>query len=140
MENFRRYLFLVVIKMIKCSFYFSDVPDAPERPLITSFTSRSMNLSWAHSQEPRNAPVTHFLIETRYGIVLMVFCTKRVEKKNPFKLIEKIRKICAKHRCLCHWRVIINTRPVAAALIFYGKRNSIKMAATLSLSLIEPAI
>lgn len=45
--------------------YFIDVPDAPERPLITSFTSRSMNLSWAHSQEPRNAPVTHFLVETR---------------------------------------------------------------------------
>ncbi|XP_055315021.1 tyrosine-protein phosphatase 99A isoform X1 [Sitodiplosis mosellana] len=44
-----------------------DVPDSPERPLITSFTSRSMNLSWAHSQEPRNAPVTHFLIETRVG-------------------------------------------------------------------------
>ncbi|XP_032576252.1 tyrosine-protein phosphatase 99A isoform X2 [Drosophila sechellia] len=44
-----------------------DVPDPPERPLLISFTSRSVNLSWAHSQHPRNAPVTHFIIETREG-------------------------------------------------------------------------
>ncbi|XP_059219737.1 protein sidekick-2-like [Stomoxys calcitrans] len=44
-----------------------DVPDPPERPLLISFTSRSVNLSWAHSQHPRNAPVTHFIIETRVG-------------------------------------------------------------------------
>ncbi|XP_069961785.1 tyrosine-protein phosphatase 99A isoform X2 [Bactrocera oleae] len=44
-----------------------DVPDPPERPLLISFTSRSVNLSWAHSQHPRNAPVTHFVIETRVG-------------------------------------------------------------------------
>ncbi|XP_037919169.1 tyrosine-protein phosphatase 99A isoform X3 [Hermetia illucens] len=44
-----------------------DVPDPPERPLIVSFTSRSVNLSWAHSQHARNAPVTHFIIETRVG-------------------------------------------------------------------------
>ncbi|XP_055371784.1 protein sidekick-1-like [Condylostylus longicornis] len=44
-----------------------DVPDPPERPLIVSFTSRSVNLSWAHSQNPRNDPVSHFIIETRVG-------------------------------------------------------------------------
>ncbi|XP_055902453.1 tyrosine-protein phosphatase 99A isoform X2 [Eupeodes corollae] len=44
-----------------------DVPDPPERPLLMSFTSRSVNLSWAHSQHSRNTPVTHFIIETRVG-------------------------------------------------------------------------
>uniref|UniRef100_A0A1A9ZZ82 Fibronectin type-III domain-containing protein n=1 Tax=Glossina pallidipes TaxID=7398 RepID=A0A1A9ZZ82_GLOPL len=44
-----------------------DVPDPPERPLLISFTSRSVNLSWAHSQHPRNAPVTHFIIETSHS-------------------------------------------------------------------------
>lgn len=61
--------FLIITNAFSFLFLFFspqiDVPDGPERPLITSFTSRSMNLSWAHSQEPRNAPVTHFLIETR---------------------------------------------------------------------------
>lgn len=42
-----------------------DVPDPPGRPLVVSFTSRSVHLSWAHSQDPRNAPVTNFIIETR---------------------------------------------------------------------------
>uniref|UniRef100_A0A182XHN7 Uncharacterized protein n=2 Tax=gambiae species complex TaxID=44542 RepID=A0A182XHN7_ANOQN len=44
-----------------------DVPDPPGRPLVVSFTSRSVDLSWAHSQDPRNAPVTNFIIETRIG-------------------------------------------------------------------------
>uniref|UniRef100_A0A336LNK0 protein-tyrosine-phosphatase n=1 Tax=Culicoides sonorensis TaxID=179676 RepID=A0A336LNK0_CULSO len=44
-----------------------NVPDPPERPLVTSFTSRSVNLSWAHSQFFRNAPVENFEIETRIG-------------------------------------------------------------------------
>uniref|UniRef100_A0A182JL26 Uncharacterized protein n=1 Tax=Anopheles atroparvus TaxID=41427 RepID=A0A182JL26_ANOAO len=35
--------------------------------LVVSFTSRSVDLSWAHSQDPRNAPVTNFIIETRIG-------------------------------------------------------------------------
>ncbi|EDS40543.1 conserved hypothetical protein [Culex quinquefasciatus] len=42
-----------------------DVPDAPGRPLVVSFTSRSVDLSWAYSQDPRNAPIKHFVIETR---------------------------------------------------------------------------
>uniref|UniRef100_A0A182T3G7 Fibronectin type-III domain-containing protein n=1 Tax=Anopheles maculatus TaxID=74869 RepID=A0A182T3G7_9DIPT len=42
-----------------------DVPDPPGRPLVVSFTSRSVDLSWAHSQDARNAPVTNFIIETR---------------------------------------------------------------------------
>ncbi|XP_040154808.1 protein sidekick-2-like [Anopheles arabiensis] len=44
-----------------------DVPDPPGRPLVVSFTSRSVDLSWAHSQDARNAPVTNFIIETRVG-------------------------------------------------------------------------
>ncbi|XP_038105916.1 tyrosine-protein phosphatase 99A isoform X1 [Culex quinquefasciatus] len=44
-----------------------DVPDAPGRPLVVSFTSRSVDLSWAYSQDPRNAPIKHFVIETRIG-------------------------------------------------------------------------
>lgn len=42
-----------------------DVPEAPSRPMITSFTSRSVNLSWAQNQHPKNEPVTDFLLETR---------------------------------------------------------------------------
>ena len=53
-------------RLIQIRYLITDVPDAPERPLITSFTSRSMNLSWAHSQEARNADVKHYLIETRW--------------------------------------------------------------------------
>lgn len=47
-------------------FLLTDVPDPPERPLIISFTSRYVNISWAHSQDPRNDPVTDFIIQTRY--------------------------------------------------------------------------
>ncbi|KAJ3623225.1 hypothetical protein MTP99_019465 [Tenebrio molitor] len=42
-----------------------DVPDAPGRPLIVSFTSRSVNLSWAPSQDTHHSPVTHYIIHTR---------------------------------------------------------------------------
>lgn len=44
-----------------------DTPDAPGRPMITGFTSRSVNLSWAQAQDPKNAPVTDFTLETRYA-------------------------------------------------------------------------
>ncbi|KXJ77040.1 hypothetical protein RP20_CCG008428 [Aedes albopictus] len=42
-----------------------DVPDPPGRPLVLSFTSRTVNLSWAYTQDPRNAPINNFVIETR---------------------------------------------------------------------------
>jgi hypothetical protein len=42
-----------------------DIPESPGRPMITGFSSRSVNLSWAQIQEPKNAPVTDFIIETR---------------------------------------------------------------------------
>jgi receptor-type tyrosine-protein phosphatase gamma len=42
-----------------------DVPESPSRPMITSFTSRSVNLSWAQNQHPKNEPVTDFVLETR---------------------------------------------------------------------------
>ncbi|CRK87865.1 CLUMA_CG001652, isoform A [Clunio marinus] len=44
-----------------------DVPAPPERPLITYFTSRQVNLSWAHLQDSRNAPVLDFIIQIRVG-------------------------------------------------------------------------
>ncbi|KYB29708.1 Down syndrome cell adhesion molecule-like protein Dscam2 [Tribolium castaneum] len=44
-----------------------DVPDAPGRPLIVSFTSRSVNLSWAPSQDTHHSPITHYIIHTRVG-------------------------------------------------------------------------
>lgn len=60
---------LFALSLIITIFNFThiDVPDPPERPLIISFTSRSVNLSWAHSQDQRNAFVEHFIIETRVG-------------------------------------------------------------------------
>lgn len=42
-----------------------DIPAPPERPLITYFTSRQVNLSWAHLQDSRNAPVLDFIIQIR---------------------------------------------------------------------------
>ncbi|XP_071054817.1 putative receptor-type tyrosine-protein phosphatase mosPTP-1 isoform X3 [Onthophagus taurus] len=44
-----------------------DVPDPPGRPLIISFTSRSVNLSWASSQDTHHSSVTHYIIHTRVG-------------------------------------------------------------------------
>lgn len=42
-----------------------DIPEAPGRPMITGFTSRSVNLSWAQVEDPKNVPVTDFILETR---------------------------------------------------------------------------
>ncbi|XP_058837647.1 contactin-1-like [Topomyia yanbarensis] len=44
-----------------------DVPDPPGRPMVISFTSRSVDLSWANSQDARSTPITNFIIETRIG-------------------------------------------------------------------------
>ncbi|KAG7198503.1 hypothetical protein KM043_005876 [Ampulex compressa] len=44
---------------------FLDVPDPPERPLITMFTSRSVSLSWAPSANSHNNPISHYVIYTR---------------------------------------------------------------------------
>lgn len=46
-------------------FNSEDVPAPPERPLITYFTSRQVNLSWAHLQDGRNDPVVDFIIQIR---------------------------------------------------------------------------
>jgi receptor-type tyrosine-protein phosphatase gamma len=42
-----------------------DVPQPPERPMTTAFLSRSVNISWAQIQDPKNAPVINFIIEIR---------------------------------------------------------------------------
>ncbi|KAF5274565.1 hypothetical protein FQA39_LY07177 [Lamprigera yunnana] len=44
-----------------------DVPDPPGRPLVVSFTSRSVNISWAPTQHTHYSPVTHHIIHTRVG-------------------------------------------------------------------------
>ncbi|KAG5673474.1 hypothetical protein PVAND_003519 [Polypedilum vanderplanki] len=41
-----------------------DVPEPPNRPMITSFTSRSVNLSWSQIQDPKNEQVNDFIIES----------------------------------------------------------------------------
>lgn len=58
--------FVVLIAFYSFSlFIFTDVPAPPERPLITYFTSRQVNLSWAHLQDSRNDPVIDFIIQIR---------------------------------------------------------------------------
>ncbi|UXI20835.1 hypothetical protein NH340_JMT06778 [Sarcoptes scabiei] len=44
-----------------------DVPDPPGKPFIMSFTSRSVNLSWAPSINSHNSPVLNYIIHTRIG-------------------------------------------------------------------------
>ena len=43
----------------------ADVPDAPGRPLVTGFTSRSIDLSWAKPRkQSEEAPITGYSIVT----------------------------------------------------------------------------
>ena len=43
----------------------ADVPDAPGRPLVTGFTSRSIDLSWAKPRkQSKEAPITGYSIVT----------------------------------------------------------------------------
>ncbi|KAF8785289.1 Tyrosine-protein phosphatase 99A like protein [Argiope bruennichi] len=44
-----------------------DVPDPPGMPLIISFTSRSVNLSWAPSIDNHHSPILHYVIHVRVG-------------------------------------------------------------------------
>lgn len=44
---------------------FPDVPDAPERPMVKSFTSRSVELSWAPSANFHNNPISHYVVYVR---------------------------------------------------------------------------
>ncbi|CAD1474347.1 unnamed protein product, partial [Heterotrigona itama] len=44
----------------------SDVPDPPDRPLISNFTSRSVRLSWVASRNSHNNPILYYVIETQY--------------------------------------------------------------------------
>ncbi|XP_043479627.1 tyrosine-protein phosphatase 99A isoform X2 [Leptopilina heterotoma] len=44
-----------------------DVPDAPERPMVKSFTSRSVELSWAPSANFHNNPISHYVVYVRVG-------------------------------------------------------------------------
>ncbi|XP_023290155.1 tyrosine-protein phosphatase 99A [Orussus abietinus] len=44
-----------------------DVPAPPERPLVTHFTSRAVNLSWADSANSHNNPISYYVISIRVG-------------------------------------------------------------------------
>ncbi|GIX83694.1 hypothetical protein CEXT_398171 [Caerostris extrusa] len=45
-----------------------DVPDPPGMPLIISFTSRSVNLSWAPSIDNHHSPIIHYVIHVRTAL------------------------------------------------------------------------
>ncbi|XP_043278887.1 tyrosine-protein phosphatase 99A isoform X3 [Venturia canescens] len=44
-----------------------DVPDPPGRPIATNFTSRSITISWAPSENSHNNPISHYIINVRVG-------------------------------------------------------------------------
>ncbi|XP_056645742.1 tyrosine-protein phosphatase 99A [Diorhabda sublineata] len=44
-----------------------DVPDPPGRPLIVSFTSRTVDLSWASPQNNHFSAINHYIIHSRVG-------------------------------------------------------------------------
>ncbi|OAD61167.1 hypothetical protein WN48_00486 [Eufriesea mexicana] len=50
--------------MLKLGNLLSDVPDPPDRPLISNFTSRSVRLSWVASRNSHNNPILYYVIET----------------------------------------------------------------------------
>ncbi|XP_023221800.1 tyrosine-protein phosphatase 99A-like isoform X2 [Centruroides sculpturatus] len=47
--------------------FVQDVPDPPGMPLIMSFTSRSVNLSWAPSIDTHYSPIVHYVVHVRVG-------------------------------------------------------------------------
>ena len=47
--------------------FAADVPSTPGKPLIMSFTSRTVNLSWAPPLDSHNAPIMEYVIRQRKG-------------------------------------------------------------------------
>ncbi|XP_076351055.1 putative receptor-type tyrosine-protein phosphatase mosPTP-1 isoform X2 [Tachypleus tridentatus] len=47
--------------------FVQDIPDPPGMPLVTGFTSRSVNLSWASSNNNHNSPILQYIIQVRKG-------------------------------------------------------------------------
>ncbi|TGZ32532.1 hypothetical protein DBV15_05395, partial [Temnothorax longispinosus] len=58
-----QFLQIGVLQMIK--FLLSDVPDPPERPLVISYTSKAVNISWAPGVNSHNTPISQYVIYTR---------------------------------------------------------------------------
>ena len=59
---------LFVFFFFSYSFIFAaDVPSTPGKPLIMSFTSRTVNLSWAPPLDSHNAPIMEYVIRQRKG-------------------------------------------------------------------------
>lgn len=47
------------------NFFIPDVPDPPGRPLVTGFTSRSVDLTWAKPRvDKKEAPIMGYIITT----------------------------------------------------------------------------
>lgn len=47
--------------------YVQDVPDPPGIPILTGFTSRSVNLSWTSSANTHHSPIQHYIIHIKVG-------------------------------------------------------------------------
>ncbi len=57
----------LLLKTIWNIVFASDVPSTPGKPLIMSFSSRTVNLSWAPPLDSHNAPVLEYVIRQRKG-------------------------------------------------------------------------
>ncbi|XP_076236366.1 putative receptor-type tyrosine-protein phosphatase mosPTP-1 isoform X2 [Calliopsis andreniformis] len=77
-----------VIKLI-----VQDVPNPPDRPLVTNFTSKSVNLSWAPSVNSYNNPISYYIIETRIHENGPWNATKEIvtPNNNTYYTIENLR-------------------------------------------------
>ncbi len=60
--------------------FASDVPSTPGKPLIMSFSSRTVNLSWAPPLDSHNAPVLEYVIRQRKGEDSSWETTRHLEK------------------------------------------------------------
>ena len=47
--------------------HLTGVPSSPGRPLVNSFTSRSVNLSWTPPGRDGHSPVQRYLVQKREG-------------------------------------------------------------------------
>ena len=86
-----------------------DAPEPPSRPMITSFTSRSVNLSWAQNQHPKNEQVTDFILETRY--------TANYDDKKVFYIL--ILLFIA-HQLKLKWLVWMSVREILLHFIIHA--------------------
>ena len=65
-------------------FFVSDVPSTPGKPLVMSFSSRTVKLSWAPPLDINNSPVKEYLIKVNwiYFMNKYLFLAKIILKHN----------------------------------------------------------